>query len=322
MGNSDIREFAVLQDIEIDDLSGTTVAVDAPNWLYKYLTTTAQFTDTESYTTADGTELPNMIGVPRGIKKFIEYNITPVFVFDGSAHEMKAAEIKERREKRESAEKSAKDADTKEESAKYQARSQHINEAVIKTTKQLLDRLDIQYCTAPRAAEAQTAHMTSYEEFDHAVSEDYDSLLFGATSTVRDLTSAGDTAEKMLLEKTLTKHSFTRRELVNAAILCGTDYNDGVYGIGPKTSLKAVKEHDTLDDILAAEDAEVEKASAIQDLFMKPPRTNDWPEPTQPVPDTSAVRSYLKSNGIDLGEVEPSLKNIENESGQRGLSSF
>jgi len=55
MGNADLRTLAAIEDVAFEELDGSVVAVDAHNWLYRYLTTTVKFTSDHKYTTADGT---------------------------------------------------------------------------------------------------------------------------------------------------------------------------------------------------------------------------------------------------------------------------
>ena len=54
MGNADLRSLAVIEDVSFDDLGDSIVAVDAHNWLSRYLTTTVNFTSDHKYTTAEG----------------------------------------------------------------------------------------------------------------------------------------------------------------------------------------------------------------------------------------------------------------------------
>jgi len=56
----------------------------------------------------------------------------------------------------------------------------------------------------------------------------------------------------MDLAATLDDLGFDRQGLVDAAMLCGTDFNEGVRGIGPKTAVKAVREHGDLWGVLDA----------------------------------------------------------------------
>ena len=83
MGNAALRSLAALQSAKPEDFMGRTVAIDAHNWLYKYLTTTVRFTEKAAYTTDDGIEVANLIGVVRGISKLLQSKVQPVMVFDG-----------------------------------------------------------------------------------------------------------------------------------------------------------------------------------------------------------------------------------------------
>jgi len=103
MGNADIRELAVIEEVSFAALSGSVVAVDAHNWLYRYLTTTVKWTNDAIYTTADGTEVANLVGVVQGLPKFFEHDLVPVFVFDGAVVDLKDDEVEKRREQRERA---------------------------------------------------------------------------------------------------------------------------------------------------------------------------------------------------------------------------
>jgi flap endonuclease-1 len=47
----------------------------------------------------------------------------------------------------------------------------------------------------------------------------------------------------MALESLLEGWSISREGLVDLAILVGTDFNDGIKGIGPKKALKLVQQH-------------------------------------------------------------------------------
>ncbi len=41
----------------------------------------------------------------------------------------------------------------------------------------------------------------------------------------------------------------THRQLVEAAILIGTDFDEGVRGVGPKTAVKLLREHGSLEEL-------------------------------------------------------------------------
>ncbi len=322
MGNADLRDIAHIREIDQTSVSGEFVAVDASHWLYRYMTTTTRFTQTDSYTSVDGVELPNLIGVPRGIRKFFKYNVMPVFVFDGTAHQLKSDEIERRREARDTAAEKAKESTDEIETAKYKSRSQHLNAEIINTTQDVLDYLDVPYVTAPQAAEAQTARMSKDDKFDAAITDDYDSIVFGAPRTIRKFTTSEEVVEIMSLSKTLEDQDLTHDQLILATILCGTDYNTGVSGVGPKTSIRLVRENPSIEELRTELDDSLENAETIYELFSNPDVTDAWPEPKQSIPDTDGLKSYLIDKGIEVDEIETALDEIDENSSQAGLNSF
>ncbi|MFW5935177.1 MAG: flap structure-specific endonuclease, partial [Halolamina sp.] len=70
MGNADLRDVAAIEAVSFDSIAGSVVAVDAHNWLYRYLTTTVKFTADSVYTTGSGEEVANLVGVVQGLPKF------------------------------------------------------------------------------------------------------------------------------------------------------------------------------------------------------------------------------------------------------------
>jgi len=322
MGNADLRQLASIREVGFDDLGGSVVAVDAHNWLYRYLTTTVKFTGAGAYTTEAGEEVANLIGTVRGLPKFFEHDLTPVFVFDGGATDLKSDEIERRRERREAAQErreAARERGDAVEASRLEARTQRLTPTIQATTRELLGHLDVPIVEAPAEGEAQCAPMARGGGADYAGSEDYDTLLFGSPATIRQLTSSGP-PELMELDATLESLGVTREQLVDAAILCGTDFNDGIDGVGPKTALAAVKEHGDLWGVLEDRGDHIPNADRIRRLFFDPPVTDDYTFEADIDPDVEAARRYVVDEwGIDPGEVERGFERIEEAAVQTGL---
>jgi flap endonuclease-1 len=323
MGNADIRQLAVVEPKPFEELTGSVVAIDAHNWLYRYLTTTVKFTRSEVYTTDDGEEVANLVGVVQGLPKFFEHDITPVFVFDGGVTELKDEEIAERREQREEYEDQLEAAREEgveaAEIATLESRTQRLTDTIQETTRELLDLLDVPYIEAPAEGEAQAAHMARNGDVDYAGSEDYDSLLLGAPKTLRQLTSKGD-PECMYFERTLDEHDLTWEQLVDAAILMGTDFNEGISGVGPKTAVKLIREHGDLWSVLESRDEVIPNAERIQHMFLDPDVTDDYDYDTEINPDMDAAKSYVTDEwGVPADEVERGFERIEESVVQTGL---
>jgi flap endonuclease-1 len=322
MGNADLRQLAALRDVTWDEVAGSVVAVDAHNWLYRYLTTTVKWTNDAVYTTGEGEEVANLVGVVQGLPKFFEHDLTPIFVFDGGVTDLKEAEVSERREKRERAEErraAAEERGDAIEAARLEARTQRLTDVILETTRDLLDLLDVPVVDAPAEGEAQAAYMARRGDADYAGSEDYDTLLFGAPRTLRQLTSKGS-PELMDLDATLDRHGISLEQLIDVAILCGTDFNPGVDGVGPKTALNAVTEHGDLWGAIEAEGWQVPNADRVRDLFRNPPVTDDYAVDIDIDPDVAAAREYVTEEwDVDADEVERGFERIEGSLVQTGL---
>ena len=321
MGNADLRDLAVIEPIPLADLRGSVVAIDAHNWLYRYLTTTVRWTRDDVYTTAEGEEIPNLIGIVQGLAKLLESDLVPVFVFDGGVTELKEAEIERRNEQKAAAER--KEAEAREagdaiEAARMAARTQRLTATILDTSRELCSLLGVPVVEAPAEGEAQAAHMVRSGTVEYAGSEDYDTLLFGAPRTLRGLTSDGD-PERMDFEATLAEHELSWEALVDVGILCGTDFNEGVAGIGPKTAVKLVREHGDLWAVLEAEDVYVENADLVRELFLDPDVANVEVD-TEIDPDIEAARTYVIDEWeIPEEEVARGFERISESVTQTGL---
>jgi flap endonuclease-1 len=322
MGNADLRSLAAIEDVPFEELDGSVVAVDAHNWLYRYLTTTVKFTSDHKYTTDDGKEVANLIGVVQGLPKFFEHDLTPVFVFDGAVTELKDDEVAKRREQREKYESELEDAREAGDAvrvAKLDSRTQRLTDTIVETTRELLELLDVPVVDAPAEGEGQAAYMARQGDVDYVGTEDYDALLFGAPYTLRQLTSKGD-PELMDFEATLESTGLTWEQLVDAAILMGTDFNGGISGIGPKTAVKLLDEHGDLFSVLEARGEHIDHADRIRSLFLDPAVTDDYGIPDDIDPDLEAARAYVTEEWeVDAEEVRRGFERIDESVVQTGL---
>lgn len=269
MGNSDIRSLSTITDIDYDKISGVDVAVDASNWMYKYMTTTVEFTDTHVYTTENDTEVPELLGCFQGLKKFKENNLNAVFVFDGVAHDLKEDELERRREKKEEAQTNAENASNMIQQAKYDSRTQRLTSGKIDRVRKLVQLCGFDTVDAPSAAEGQAAYMAQ-QDSSHAMSDDYDTIVFGSPNTIRNFTSSTRQLENVNFEQTLQDNNLTHEELIWAVLLCGTDYNDGIHGVGPATAKKLVRKYDSFEKLLQDNEYTIQNWEEIISIYADP----------------------------------------------------
>lgn len=228
----------------------------------------------------------------RSTRLIHDYGINLIFVFDGEPPQLKELEIKKRRELREKATLEWKkalekgDYDTAFSKAVMTSR---LTKPMIDDSKKLLDLLGIPHVQAPEEAEAQAAYMAIRGDVWASSSKDYDTLLFGSPRLVRYLTISGKEflpskgisrplkPELISLSKLLSKHKITREQLVDLAILIGTDFNQGVKGIGPKTALSLIKKHDKIEGLPNDIASKIPRHhEEIRKIFLSPKITSDY----------------------------------------------
>ncbi len=286
--------------IKLEDLSGKTIAIDAYNAIYQFLSIIRQ-PDGTPLKDSTGKITSHISGLFYRTINLIEMAIKPIYVFDGTSPALKAAEIERRRQVKVEAVASyakAVSSGDKEKMRMYAQVATSMKDYMLNDSKKILDLMGLPWIQAPSEGEAQAAHMNRKGYADYCASQDYDSLLFGANRLLRNVTISGRRRrgkaiievlpEIVELQKTLTQCQITYEQLIDVGILIGTDFNpDGVKGIGPKTALKLIKRYGTLDKVLP----NIEKVSfadkipEIREIFLHPKVTDDyeidWKEPNE-----------------------------------------
>jgi flap endonuclease-1 len=289
----DLRGIVPIVQVKLEDLGGKSIAIDAYNALYQFLAIIRQ-PDGTPLKDSMGKVTSHLSGLLYRTSNLVEMGIKPIYVFDGEPPVLKAAEIQRRREvKIEAAhhyEKAVIRGDTVKMRMFAQA-STSMKDYMEDDAKRLLDLMGLPWVQAPSEGEAQAAHMTRRGEADYCGSQDYDSLLFGAPRLIRNITISGRrklpsknvyvdvVPEVILLADALKALSITYEQLIDVGILIGTDFNpDGIRGLGPKTALKLIKEHGTLEQALPhIKNAEFPHPPAsIREIFLHPEVTDNY----------------------------------------------
>ena len=298
------------ETIAFKDLHDRIIAIDAYNVLHQFLATIRQ-RDGTALKNSEGKITSHLSGLFYRTANLVQNRIKPVYVFDGKPHQLKQETIDERNRRRLQAEKDWKEAiekgDIKTAYTKAQQTSR-VTDEIVTQSKTLLETLGIPYVQAPQEGEAQASYMVKKGDVYAVGSQDFDCLLIGAPILIRNLTSSskrklpGKKAyttihpERIYFTQTLEKLGITQKQLVDMAILMGTDFNEGIKGIGPKTSLKLIKKNGNIENVLSTmgskEAPTFEKIKQIRSLFLDPNITNDY-ELTWSYPDETAVKNLL-----------------------------
>jgi len=279
--------------IRLEDLSGKIIAIDAYNAIYQFLSIIRQ-PDGTPLKDSTGKITSHISGLFYRTVNLIEMGIKPVYVFDGESPTLKAAEIERRRQVKVEAavryEKAVIEGKPAEARMFAQATSS-MKDYMLDDSEKLLTLLGLPWVQAPGEGEAQAAYMTRRGSADYCASQDYDSLLFGAPKLLRNVTISGRrklpskniyidvVPEVVELSKALGECSLTYEQLIDVGILIGTDFNpDGIEGIGPKTALKLIRQHGTLENALPHIKHAVFpcEPQEIREIFLHPQVTDDY----------------------------------------------
>ena len=215
----------------------------------------------------------------------------------------------ERRKMKEKAEEEyrrAKEEGKLEEMYKYAKRVNYLDSKIIDNSKRLLKLMGIPYIEAPSEGEAQCSYMVKKGDAYGVVSQDYDALLYGATRVVRNITT-NKPLELIELEEVLKCLGITLEDLIDMAILIGTDYNrGGVKGIGPKKALEIVK-----NKRMKLYTKYIPNYEEIKEIFKNPKVTDNY-EIKLERPDVEGLKRFLIDE-MDFSEkrVLPHIKKLE-----------
>ncbi|MEM5877636.1 MAG: flap endonuclease-1 [Candidatus Aenigmatarchaeota archaeon] len=286
-----ISQLLPKQEIKIEELAGKRIAIDAFNIIFQFLSIIRQRETGEPLRDSNGRITSHLSGLFYRNLRFLESGLKPIYVFDGKPPDFKKKTIKEREAKREEAAKKWEQAvkeGRKEDIMVYAQASSKLTDEMIKESKLLLQSLGIPVIQAASEGEAQASFMVMKGDAFSSASQDSDSLLFGCPRLVRNLSISGKrkmprqekwidiNPEMIELHSVLKELNITREQLICIGLLVGTDYNDGINGIGPKKALALVKEK-SVDQILAETDWNSEyDINEIFDFFVNPHVNKDY----------------------------------------------
>jgi flap endonuclease-1 len=327
------RDIVSKREISIDELHGKRLAFDGYNVLYQFLSA-IRGPDGTPLKNSDGKITSHLLGLLARTTKLMELGVKPVFVFDGKAPDLKLETIEKRKAIKIKASeklKKATEAGDTEAMKKYAQQTSRLTADMVSESREMLHAMGVPTVQALGDGEAQAAFMAIKGDVWGVVSQDYDSLLFGAPRLIRNLTIsqrrkvAGTRSTVVVkpeiidLTETLANLEIDRGKLIDAAIMIGTDFNQGIKGIGPKTSIKIVKE-DKFDE----HKEKVPRYQQVRDIFLNSPQVSDY-SLKWPGVNAEKLTEILSTNRFSeqrIAKVIKSLQKAHKQFSQVGLGEF
>ncbi|QGA20222.1 hypothetical protein EYB26_007924 [Talaromyces marneffei] len=123
-----------------------------------------------------------------------------------------------------------------------------ISQIMVSECQQLLRLFGLPYITAPMEAEAQCAELVSLGLVDGIVTDDSDTFLFGGTRIYKNMFNQSKFVECFLSNDLEKEYALDRVKLIQFAHLLGSDYTEGIPGVGPVTALEIITEFNNLEE--------------------------------------------------------------------------
>jgi flap endonuclease-1 len=212
-----------IKAITIAELSGKKIAIDISIYMYKYESNEAL--------------IENMYLM---LATFIQYNIIPIFIFDGKPPTEKKALLQKRKENKKEAEKEYKvlkeklETNTLTDDDKQEIITNmdllkrqfiYITREKINIVKSLIRSYGATYYDAPGEADELCALLVLKNKAWACLSEDMDMFVYGCTRVIRYLSLFNKTAMLYDTKGILEKLRLSQKDLREICVLSGTDYN-------------------------------------------------------------------------------------------------
>jgi len=301
-------------------LKGASFAIDASIEIHQFLALVRK-RDGSLFTDSQGRVTSHLIGLlTRTSRLMADFEMKPVFVFDGKPNPLKRRTIEMRREARKKAEVEYVEAVSKKDYAKAWSKAVmtgRVTGSVLDDSKRLLTLMGIPWVEALEDAEAQASHMAARGDVWAVGSKDYDCLLYGSPILARYLTLTGREwlpaqrrsrpliPELIRLSENLALLGITREQLVDLAILVGTDFNQGVKGVGPKKALKLVHDYGSIEQMPEEIRSKLtEDLNSVRRVFLKPRVLEEYVLKRSPPDRDGLVKFLSEERGFNKERVE------------------
>ena len=187
------KDLIISHETDLDSLSNKIIVLDAYNTLYQFLTTIRGI-DGTPLMDSKGNVTSHLVGLFTRTSSLMQKGIKPVFVFDGEPPALKKKTIEQRSGLKIEAEKKfleAKEKEDTEEMKKYASRTSRLTKDMVEESKKIVSLMGLPIVQAPSEGEAQAAYMVKKGDGFAVGSQDFDSLLHGATKVTRNLSITG-----------------------------------------------------------------------------------------------------------------------------------
>ena len=271
-----------IRKISLKDLSNKKIAIDVSIYLYKY-----------KYGKGNDEVKYFLTSFLKQINHLNNFNITPIYIFDGKPPKEKNECIDDRRntkkqkyERMENLEEKIESITTqiptiekekkhiyinnvkemKKEMNKIKMSIIHIKQTDIILLKEMFDLLGIEYYQADTEAEIICSRLVRNNYVYGALSDDTDLLPNGTNKFYSGYDFNKDFLIEIHLPSILENFKINMNQFIDICILCGCDYSNKIKAIGPINAYKLIVKYKDIENII--ENIKDNKKYEITDEFI------------------------------------------------------
>ena len=337
-----LQDLVIRNVIEFSKLAGKIIAVDAPNVIMSLFNFVRKNPDgSQAGLILDRTQRPisHLYGLLFRTNFFYSKKIFPIFCFDGLDSDLKKLKTKDRLNDflfTEKLYRSLIQSGNRENAKQIALSKEYMWPNIVKESKQLLGALGVPYISAPASAESQCAQLVKNRVAHYSNSQDYDSLLFGCPQTLQNLSKSlrrkvhgrwkyqKITPVKIDLNENLKRLEIDQFQLVDMALLIGTDYFPGIKKIGPKNAYKFIKKHRSIENVIIEEKGNYdffplssEVIAKVRKIFLLPEVLMEYPNLSWNFPSEQQTLNLLcEDHHLNRERVETNLNKLATNYGK------
>jgi flap endonuclease-1 len=198
------NDITAIQHKKFDEYKNKIMVIDVLQKIYSY--GIAIRDSGEDKFSVDGKIINHIYAIIFYTKFLIKQSIKPLYVFDGKIPEIKNNVLTERKERKDTSYKKCDNFvdTTSDEYIKHFKRSYSLSDEQIKECKELLKAFGIPYIESPEEADSQCAAIVSSDKNIYGViSDDIDTLVFGAKKICKDFSGKHNSVIEMNLDNIL-----------------------------------------------------------------------------------------------------------------------
>lgn len=134
-------------------------------------------------------------------------------------------------------------------------------------TRELFKILDVPFFQAELEAETVCADLCKRELVDAVLSEDTDVMAYACPIFLTKINTNTSTCFRIDYNNVLSKLGLSSESFLDFCIMCGTDYNDNIFRVGPTKAYAYISRYENIEGVSSVINVDILKYERVRELF-------------------------------------------------------